>query len=236
MQDFTKDERKQLAAKSCTEVPKFGSAARQKVINDMHQLMLELQQQAAAKNSSSSSSPSRAKETAPAGPAAPAAVVLGRSASIDAAPTGLGSSDQDSQKRLQPQQQSLQQLQLQPRSQQVSTTGESKQFQQQQQAESASLQDTLGQNLTITTSSSSSSLQDYPKRPAAAVSPQQQPSVISSQLQLQPSAMVAAGSRPGDLGDRGLTFLAVVLSVVIAAMLLKKVMSAMGGYRLLMEM
>lgn len=41
MQDFTKDERKVLAAKAHNEPPTFGSAERQRVIDDMHQRMLK---------------------------------------------------------------------------------------------------------------------------------------------------------------------------------------------------
>lgn len=219
LQDFTKDERKQLAVKSRTEVPKFGSAARQKVINDMHQRMLELQQQAPA-SSSSSSSPSKVKEAAPAGPPTSAVAPLGRTVSIDATPTGARDSDQDTNKQQQVQQQ---QEVLQP---QVVQQGQQPAPEVQQQQTSSSVQVSPSSN-------SNSSMQSVTKQPAAVQYQQASP---PNQLQLQRAAMVAAGSRPGDLGDKGLTFLALVLSVAIAAMLLKKVMTAMGGYRLFVEM
>ena len=49
--DFTKDERRILAARANKEAPAFGSAERQRVIDDMHRRMLE--RVAAAQASSS---------------------------------------------------------------------------------------------------------------------------------------------------------------------------------------
>ena len=41
MQDYTKDERRRLAAKSRTEPPMFGSLQRQEVTRAVHQRMLD---------------------------------------------------------------------------------------------------------------------------------------------------------------------------------------------------
>lgn len=46
--DYTKEERQQLAAKSRLEAPRLGSASRQKVVDDLHRRMLALQEAAAA--------------------------------------------------------------------------------------------------------------------------------------------------------------------------------------------
>eukprot|EP00878_Enallax_costatus_P014571 GHUV01015242.1.p1 GENE.GHUV01015242.1~~GHUV01015242.1.p1 ORF type:complete len:233 (+),score=129.87 GHUV01015242.1:172-870(+) len=222
-QDFTKDERKQLAIKSRTEVPKFGSPARQKVINDMHQRMLELQQQAAAASSSSNSKESAtADAAAPVAPATPAAVPLVRTVSSDTCADAAYSSDQDSSKQHQ-QRKLAQQQHKQPTCTQPSL----KQDQQQQQQVIAG----------SSTLDSHKAVQDAAKQASSAPAAVPQAAVANQQhLQLQHAAVLAAGSRPSDMGDKGLAFLAVVLSVAIAAMLLKKVMTAMGGYGLFVEM
>ncbi|KAG2436670.1 hypothetical protein HXX76_006198 [Chlamydomonas incerta] len=61
--DFTKDERRILAARSRTELPRFGSAERQRVIDDMHARMLAVEadkeaERAAAQAGGSNAGPS----------------------------------------------------------------------------------------------------------------------------------------------------------------------------------
>lgn len=222
LQDFTKDERKQLALKSRTDIPKFGSAARQKVISDMHERMLELQQQAAT--SSSSRSPAKAADAdlaAPVAPQTPAAAPLVRAPSTDVVPRDANGHDQDSSK-------------CQQQDQAASGKAAAKPPQQRPKQQGAASSD-------LHNSSKDSNAQPpsaaSPGGAAAVMQQQQPPAAVIQQLeQLQRAGIVAAGSRPGDLGDRGLTFLAVVLSVAIAAMLLKKVMTAVGGYRLYVDL
>ncbi|WIA18651.1 hypothetical protein OEZ85_003356 [Tetradesmus obliquus] len=240
--DFTKDERQQLAVKSRTEVPKFGSAARQKVINEMHQRMLTLQQQQ-EESSSSKAAGAAAAAASPAGAdAAPAAAAAG--------------SDQEGSKQQQQQQDNMQAMQEHPAAVQQ---------QQLQDAVSSSRQDNNKASIAAAaaggkkpaaaaaaagaaaTAAASPAIPVASAPAAAAAAPAAAPAVASAPLghpvyvaaRAGSPATAAAGggavgSRPGELpADRGLTFLAVVLSVAIAAMLLKKVMTAMGGYRLL---
>uniref|UniRef100_A0A383WFP1 UBC core domain-containing protein n=1 Tax=Tetradesmus obliquus TaxID=3088 RepID=A0A383WFP1_TETOB len=244
--DFTKDERQQLAVKSRTEVPKFGSAARQKVINEMHQRMLTLQQQQEESSSSKAAGAAAAAAASPAGAdSAPAAAAAG--------------SDQEGSKQQQQQQQdNMQAMQEHPAAVQQ---------QQLQDAVSSSRQDNnkasiaaaaaggkkpaaaaaAGAAATAAASPATPVASAPAAAAAAAAAPAAAPAVAAAPLghpvyvaaRAGSPATAAAGggavgSRPGELpADRGLTFLAVVLSVAIAAMLLKKVMTAMGGYRLL---
>jgi hypothetical protein len=196
LQDFTKEERVQLAAKSRAEPPKFGSAGRQKVIDDMHARFLEVQRKAAAAaagaGSSSSASSPNGKAVAAAAGAAVAAVGAPRP-SDDAAAVDQGAAG----------------------AQLPSNAGNSNSEPQQQRD--------------VFRLSESSRAQQ-----------QQAPQVQQVHAQVQaPPLLVGAGSGgggvgvasvPGELpGDRGLTFLAVVLSVAIVAMLLKKFILAIGG-------
>lgn len=183
----------------------------------MHQRMLKLQQQAAVPSSSSSGSGSEKTAADSAAPAAAVNVPLERKPSLDAAPAGAGSTDQDSSKQQQQLKQQSQQN-TKPLEQQAAAK------QEQQQCRQHDVQSTVVQD------QCSSYVYNAAQQHAAA----HQVAAEHQTLQLQRA--LAAGSRPGDLGDKGLTFLAVVLSVAIAAVLLKKVMTAMSGYRLFVDM
>lgn len=224
MQDYTTEERTQLAAKSLTDVPKFGSPARQKVVHDMHARMLELQRAAAAAGSSSSGGAKQGSPAAAAAASAATAVAAAGSAAApadpdaDAVPSGRDSAASD---------------------QRSSTPLSSK------QALPPGSPDTAGSD----TSSSDQQQRQAPQLPASsgAASPQPLAAPVSAPtahvqmhaapalLQQQQRLLAATqGSLPGDMaGDRGLTFLVVVLSVAIVAMLFRKVMTAMSGYRLM---
>ncbi|GFR40410.1 hypothetical protein Agub_g984 [Astrephomene gubernaculifera] len=70
LQDFPKEERRLLAARSRAEVPRFGSAERQRVIDDMHARMLAMPGSAAAAQQAAVIAPTpaaAAAEKAPAG-------------------------------------------------------------------------------------------------------------------------------------------------------------------------
>jgi hypothetical protein len=218
LQDFSKEERMQMAAKSRTDMPKFGSAARQKVISDMHTRFIKQQEQLAAAGSSSgagssSSSTPQSPAAAAAAAAAPAGEAVVRDvlqaaqvASADqqvAAQDSRGSTGAQHPQQLQQPVFSLQQQQRGLTSPQVSAGG-------------------------------SSELMSHLHHRAGAQQQQQQ---VQQQVQLpavlqQQVAMTAPGldhAGVSDLpADRGLTFLIVVLSVAIAAMLLKKVVVAFG--------
>jgi hypothetical protein len=216
VQDFTKEERMQLAVKSRTDVPKFGSAARQKVISDMHTRFIELQASLAAAGSSSGSNAPAAAAPAAAAPAA-RDVQSPPKLSLDQGVTQPdGSTQQQQQQPVCSLQQQQQQQGTPPQSPQVSAGG------------SAELVSHLHPR-----SGSSSSVTPA----AAAVSPQQQqlPVLLRHQQQQQQRVVMAAPGLAGGVSDgpadRGLTFLIVVLSVAIAAMLLKKVIVAFGDVR-----
>ncbi|KAF6254292.1 ubiquitin-conjugating enzyme/RWD-like protein [Scenedesmus sp. NREL 46B-D3] len=189
--DFTKDERQQLAVKSRAEVPKFGSAARQKVVSEMHQRMLQLQQQ-------------QQQHHIQAMQGAPVAVQHPWQREQDAVSSSMPDNNRGS-------------------------TGN---------AAAAKKTPTAP-----TASAAATPAVPVVPAPAAAAAPAVgaaigHPVYVAARAGSPVSAAAggggAVGSRPGELpGDRGLTFLAVVLSVAIAAMLLKKVMTAMSGYRLL---
>lgn len=209
--DFTKEERMQMAVKSRTDMPKFGSAARQKVIADMHSRFIKLQEQLAAAGSSSSTGSSSGSAPQSPAAAAPAKESVVRDV---LQPTEVASADQKvavqdsrgtSGEQLKVQQPvfSLQQQQRGLTSPQVSAGG-------------------------------SSELMSHLHHRAGAQqqqSQQQQQAQAPAMLQQQ-VAMTAPGlghAGVSDLpADRGLTFLIVVLSVAIAAMLLKKVVVAFG--------
>lgn len=209
----------QMAVKSRTDMPKFGSAARQKVIADMHSRFIKLQEQLAAAGSSSStgsSSGSAPQSPAAAAPAGAAAAAPAKESVVRDVlqPTEVASADQKvavqdsrgtSGEQLKVQQPvfSLQQQQRGLTSPQVSAGG-------------------------------SSELMSHLHHRAGAQqqqSQQQQQAQAPAMLQQQ-VAMTAPGlghAGVSDLpADRGLTFLIVVLSVAIAAMLLKKVVVAFG--------
>jgi len=232
-QDFTKEERMQLAVKSRTDIPKFGSAARQKVINDMHTRFMELQQSlaAAAASSSGSNGSSPAKAT----PAAAAVRdvqspsrasvdqgVAGAAAAAAAAAAGAAVASPDSSKQQEQQPVFSLQQQQQQRVSQVSLGGSSDQL----------------PPLLRSTNSGSNGGSNSPPAATAGAAPvgqqqQQQQQVVAAMQQQQ--VMAAAALGPGAVsdmpGDRGLTFLIVVLSVAIVAMLLKKVVVAFGDIR-----
>lgn len=183
----------------------------------MHQRMLELQQQAATSSSSNNSkNPAEGDEAASVAPGSPtvsAAQQLPRTVSPDVCPDG---GDQDS---------SRQQQQKQAQQQHKQPGGTFTALKQDQQVQ---------QKPTVFSGTAGDVLQEPS---SASTTAQQGAGVNQQQLQFQRAALLAAGSRPNDLGDKGLAFLAVVLSVAIAAVLLKKVMTAMnGGYELFVEM
>jgi len=94
--DFTKEERQALALKSRTDPPKFGSPARQTVIDEMHQRMLQLMQQHQASSSSSSPKPAGAapSEATPSAAAAAGSLAGARQFSDD-----VGSRQQEQQQQ-----------------------------------------------------------------------------------------------------------------------------------------
>jgi hypothetical protein len=211
VQDFTKEERKQLAAKSRTDIPKFGSAARQNVIQEMHARFIELQKSLAAAGPSSSSSPAAAAAVGDVHDVqSPAKVSLDQ---------GSGEQQDGSSKPEQQQEQ-----------QQVFS------LQQQQQQRCGSPQVSAGGTSELLShfqnSGSSSAVAASP--PASPIQQQQQQQQMPMQFQQQ-HMMGAPALGPGAVSDlpadRGLTFLIVVLSVAIAAVLLKKVVVAFGDVR-----
>eukprot|EP00877_Chromochloris_zofingiensis_P001444 jgi/Chrzof1/112/Cz01g03270.t1 len=183
MQDFTKDERQQLAAKSRTELPKFGSASRQKVIEELHQRMLALDKQAVASSSQNS---------LPAAPSSTMGCKPSSCGTMDAAKPVVNDSVHEHQH----------------------ADGEA----------------TVSINLQQQKSSTPSQQTGASKQcPARAEVPQQ--TMYSNQhmntahIHNMQHQQLQATAPPG---DKGLTFLALVLSVAIAAMLLKKIMYAWG--------
>jgi hypothetical protein len=210
VQDFTKEERKQLAAKSRTDIPKFGSAARQNVIQEMHARFIELQKLLAAAGPSSSSSPAAAA-------AAVGDVQDVQSPAKVSLDQGSGEQQDGSSKPEQQQEQ-----------QQVFS------LQQQQQQRCGSPQVSAGGTSELLShlqnSGSSSAVAASP--PASPIQQQQQQMPMQFQQQHMMGAPALGPGAVSDLpADRGLTFLIVVLSVAIAAVLLKKVVVAFGDVR-----
>eukprot|EP00879_Flechtneria_rotunda_P009371 GHRR01009811.1.p1 GENE.GHRR01009811.1~~GHRR01009811.1.p1 ORF type:complete len:303 (+),score=158.60 GHRR01009811.1:678-1586(+) len=246
--DFTKDERKQLAAKSHTEVPKFGSAARQIVINNLHQRMLKLQAQAAAGKAASASSgaDSSVQVSATAAPQATAVadiadVAAGAKASSDQA-SQAAKSKADSSQEYNVAWQTLQQLGsngLQQHSQAKPDAGtdsmDSQQWQDKYRGAAISSQPTVRSiALQAAPTAAAPAVEAQLYVPDMAITAAGAAAVVAGRQLHAARASVAGNSQIGELpSDRGLTFLIVVLSVAIAAVLLKKVMTAMGHYRIM---
>lgn len=214
----------QLAAKSRTDIPKFGSAGRQKVIQEMHARFV--QQQAALASAGASSSKGSSKDSNPAAAGAEQDVQPPAKAVQD---QGVGGVQQDgSSGEGTPQQQHEQQPQLQPV---FSRHAPQQQLLQQQWSPQVS----AGGSAELMSHLQHSTAAAAPQEVAAQHMQQQQQVPLQFQQQHQARMLGAPALGPGavsDLpGDRGLTFLIVVLSVAIAAMLLKKVVVAFGDVR-----
>lgn len=232
LQDFTKEERQQLAVKSRTEVPKFGSPARQKVINEMHQRMLELQQEAAA--SSNVAGQTAAQPTA--------AAAAGADRPVTSATSAAAGSDEDNSKQQGVQHQAALQLQQQQPEHdaydsdtapvQDNHRGAARDTAAKKPAATAAAGAPIQATPAPATAAAAAGVPAHASVAAAAAAAV--PALAAQQMQLVRAGAAVGSSRPGELpGDRGLTFLIVVLSVAIAAMLLKKVMTAMVGYRIM---
>jgi hypothetical protein len=220
LQDFTKEERQQLAVKSQSEMPKFGSAARQKVIQEMHQRMLDLQAASVAARSSS-----------------PSVVPASDAAALQSDVPGAsedGKSDQSSSRSSQGSKQQQQQQSS------LSPSGDPAVLSDTDSSDQHLLPAAGSPNTTAVKSmgTAAAALQQQQQQqldrtlPLGVEGPQWQQQQQQQLLHLQRGRAPSwAGDSPA--GDRGLTFLAVVLAVAIAGMLFKKVMTAMAGYRLM---
>lgn len=206
----------QLAVKSRTDMPKFGSAARQKVISDMHSRFIKLQEQLAAAGSSSSAGSSSG--SVPQSPAAAAAAAPAKEAVVRDVlqAAGVASADQ------------------QVAAQDSRGTAGAQHPQQLQQPVFSLQQQQRGLTSPQVSAGGSSELMSHLHHRAGAqqqqqAQQQQLPAVLQQQQQVAMAAPGLGHAGVSDLpADRGLTFLIVVLSVAIAAMLLKKVVVAFG--------
>ena len=200
LQDFTKEERQALALKSRTDPPKFGSPARQKVIDDMHQRMLQLMQQHQASSSSSSS------------PKPAAAAPSEATPSVAAAAGSLAGSRQFSDDVGSRQQQEQQQ--------QASAGSAAAAGAKQVAAVGSDLGET-DQSLKGSATEGASQQHWSSSSAAAAVPAETRPSAAAAAGSPGP----AYTETPA---DKGLTFLASVLVVAIVALLFKKFANAWG--------
>jgi hypothetical protein len=222
-QDFTKEERMQLAAKSRADVPKFGSAGRQKVIQEMHTRFLQQQAALAAAGASSSKGASASSKDGKDSSAAGAGAAAAQDVQAAAQDQGVGGVQQDSSSnssngKPQQQQHEQQQPQLEP----VFSRHEPQQ-QQLQQPRSPQ----------VSAGGSAELMSHLQHRAPAAAAPHhmQQQQQVFQQARMMGAPALGPGAVSDLPGDRGLTFLIVVLSVAIAAMLLKKVVVAFGDVR-----
>jgi hypothetical protein len=207
LQDFTKEERQALALKSQSDPPKFGSPARQKVIDEMHQRMLQLLQQRASSSTSSSSRSQKdvgvaLVEAAPTAAAAAAAGSLseGRQFSDD-----IGSRQQ----------------------QQQAGTASATEVAKEATAFGSDLGHTDQTNKGLPLQNE---VQQQQHSSATAAARTVQATAAGSSPELPFTAAAASAGQPytETPADKGLTFLASVLVVAIVALLFKKFANAWG--------
>eukprot|EP00195_Chlamydomonas_chlamydogama_P011269 CAMPEP_0202896150 /NCGR_PEP_ID=MMETSP1392-20130828/5201_1 /ASSEMBLY_ACC=CAM_ASM_000868 /TAXON_ID=225041 /ORGANISM="Chlamydomonas chlamydogama, Strain SAG 11-48b" /LENGTH=329 /DNA_ID=CAMNT_0049581395 /DNA_START=89 /DNA_END=1078 /DNA_ORIENTATION=- len=186
--DYTKEERKKLAAKSRVDVPKYGSAERQRVIDDMHARMMAVEAESAGMN--------RAPSTEVPGMEEIAAVVMSRNTAVP--------SSQPEQAGPAP----------------VSTPLPA--------AEGA----TAAAPVKVEpprTSSTQLSETPAPSASAGGTASRTHSGVITpSPVQQAGSAQQQQQQQQHSISDRSLTLLAVALSLGIAALLIRKILDALG--------